>query len=127
MNKIFQSDSSKLHLLWSESRNLANSFSDIILKVPENREQLIEKLCGLINFDHWMYEFTVDLEKIEEKETNFTLALFENLCINIKKYLAQYQDDIFENFKVLNPQLRHLPKMKVLIRRLLRKLWRCTH
>ena len=127
INKILQSDSSKLHLSWSESDELLSSYSDILLEMTEsdNKKNVLETLTLLVNFDYWQYEFTVDLEKIGEKEIKFTLRILENLCVDMKKYLGQYLEKTFKAFQILNPRLRNLPKMMNLVHFLLKKFWRC--
>ena len=80
VNIIFKSHSNRLHLIWTESKELLNSYSNIILDESNDKVGFLENLSNFIDFDHWMYEFTVNLQEISDiKEVEFTKLIFKTL------------------------------------------------
>ena len=77
----------------------------------------------MIDFDHWMHEFTLNLQEISDKEVEFT-TYFKTLYTEIKNYLPT-NNKIFEAFQILDSKSRHLPNIQTLFRELLKLFWRC--
>ena len=58
-------------------------------------------LSNFINYNLWIYDFTVNFYEISCEDAKFTKNMYKTLFIEIKKYLP-FENKIFEAFQILH-------------------------
>ena len=140
-NQLFQSESSQLHLLFSEIRRLFQIFGRIIMhdssfmkdsdspfevspskwKLYKN-EEFLEQINNYIDFSDPNLEFKIDLNKIDEKDILLAKELFKQALLSLVNYLP-VNDEIIKAFQLLDPRKRNINQSIFLFREKLLKVF----